>query len=234
MSSTIAEVHATLTAPGQPFEMEEVVIRGIATRTWKHAPASLRDVLVASRAQGDRVFLVYEDETLTFEEHFRAAAHLAHGPARPLRRAARRPGGHRHAELPGVVGGLLGGDRAPAPSWCPSTPGGPAPSWSTAWPTPVRWLPSSTPSAAERLVDHLGALPELRAVIVARLDEGRGAPLPDGALRFDEVLGEVPVDAELPDVGRRPRRTTPRSSTRRAPPGGRRARSAPTATSART
>ena len=77
MSPTIAEVHATLTAPGQPFEMDEVVIRGVPTRTWKHAPPSLRDVLLASRAQGDAVFLVYEDETLTFEEHFRAAAHLA-------------------------------------------------------------------------------------------------------------------------------------------------------------
>ena len=77
MSPTIAEVHATLTAPGQLFEMEEVVIRGIPTRTWKNAPADLRDVLMASRAHGDRVFLVYEDETLTFEEHFRVAAHLA-------------------------------------------------------------------------------------------------------------------------------------------------------------
>ena len=31
----------------------------------------------ASRAHGDAAFLVYEDERTTFEEHFRAAAHLA-------------------------------------------------------------------------------------------------------------------------------------------------------------
>ena len=55
MPPTIAEVHAALTAPGQMFEMEEVVIRGVPTRTWKLAPPSLRAVL-------ERPLLV--DETL--------------------------------------------------------------------------------------------------------------------------------------------------------------------------
>ena len=55
---SIAEVTAALTAPGQMFEMQEVVIRGLPTRTWKTAPRSLREVLEASRAFGDRDFLV--------------------------------------------------------------------------------------------------------------------------------------------------------------------------------
>ena len=59
---SLDEVQATLTAPGAPFEMDEVVIRGVATRVWKHAPPNLPAVLDASRAHGDRVFLVYEDE----------------------------------------------------------------------------------------------------------------------------------------------------------------------------
>src|SRR5437764_12794139 len=75
---SIAEVHATLTAPGQMFEMEEISIRGIPTRTWKNAPRSLRAVLEQSRAHGDRVFLVYEDERTTFEEHYRQAAAVGH------------------------------------------------------------------------------------------------------------------------------------------------------------
>src|SRR5512144_730682 len=75
---SIAEVHAALTAPGQPFEMEERVIRGIPTRVWKNAPPSLRVVLEASRAWGARDFMVYEDERWSYERHFRAAAHLAH------------------------------------------------------------------------------------------------------------------------------------------------------------
>ena len=71
------EVVATLTAPGAPFEMEEVVIRGVPTRTWKTAPASLRAVFELSALHGDKDFLVYEDERVTFAENFRAVAALA-------------------------------------------------------------------------------------------------------------------------------------------------------------
>ena len=75
---TRAEVTATLTAPGQPFEMEDLTIRGIPTRTWKTAPATLRTVLELSALHGDQDFLVYEDERITFAEHFRTVAALAH------------------------------------------------------------------------------------------------------------------------------------------------------------
>jgi long-chain acyl-CoA synthetase len=74
---TIGEADAQLTAPGQMFEMQERVIRGIATRTWKNAPSSLRAVLELSLAHGDATFLVYEDERTTFAEHYRIACTLA-------------------------------------------------------------------------------------------------------------------------------------------------------------
>ncbi|HYD09342.1 MAG TPA: hypothetical protein VEA78_04510, partial [Acidimicrobiales bacterium] len=77
MVASIAEAHAQLTAPGQMFEMETVEIDGYPIRTWKNAPPNLRTVLEQSAARGDLGFLVYEDETMTFGEHFRAAAHLA-------------------------------------------------------------------------------------------------------------------------------------------------------------
>jgi steroid-24-oyl-CoA synthetase len=76
-SVTIAEANATLTAAGQMFEMEELEIRGVATRTWKHAPPSLRTVLDLSLGHGDATFLVYEDERTTFAEHYRIACTLA-------------------------------------------------------------------------------------------------------------------------------------------------------------
>ena len=75
---SIAQAHALLTAPGQPLEMEELEIRGVKTRVWKNAPASLRDVALAGRAHGEKVFLVYEDERATFEAFFRAVSVLAH------------------------------------------------------------------------------------------------------------------------------------------------------------
>lgn len=75
---SVEEVRAALTAPGQLFEMDEVEIRGTATRVWKHAPPSLRAIVELSRFHGDKPFLVYEDERLTFEEHFRHTAAFAH------------------------------------------------------------------------------------------------------------------------------------------------------------
>ncbi len=74
---TIAQAHAVLTAAGSPLEMETVVIRGRPTRTWKNAPPSLRAVFEAGRAHGDKVFLVLEDERVTFEQFARATLRLA-------------------------------------------------------------------------------------------------------------------------------------------------------------
>jgi long-chain acyl-CoA synthetase len=74
---SLAQATADLTAPGQTFEIEELTIRGIPTRTWKTAPATLRTVLELSSLHGDQDFLVYEDERVTFAEHFRIASGLA-------------------------------------------------------------------------------------------------------------------------------------------------------------
>ncbi|MBO3747743.1 acyl--CoA ligase [Streptosporangiaceae bacterium NEAU-GS5] len=75
MALTHDEVQAQLTAPGQLFEMADV---GGGVRIWKHAPTTYRGMLEISRFHGDKVFIVYEDEQITFEEHFRRAATLAH------------------------------------------------------------------------------------------------------------------------------------------------------------
>ncbi len=75
---TLAEATATLTAEGQLFEMEELEIRGVPTRTWKNAPATLRAVLELSALHGEKDFLVYEDERITFAEHFAMVTSLAY------------------------------------------------------------------------------------------------------------------------------------------------------------
>jgi long-chain acyl-CoA synthetase len=77
-SMTIDEANAQLTTAGQLFEMEEIDIRGVPTRVWKHAPPSLRAVIDMSLAHGDATFVVYEDERTTFAEHYRIACTLSH------------------------------------------------------------------------------------------------------------------------------------------------------------
>ena len=75
---TLAEAHSRLIAPGQRFEIEEKPIRGIMTRTWKHAPPTLRDIFLNGRTFKDREFLVYETDRATFESFARATIALAH------------------------------------------------------------------------------------------------------------------------------------------------------------
>lgn len=74
---SLAEVEAALTAPGQPFEMDSVVINGVATRVWKNAPPSLAWLVQASRAHGERPFTIYEDERVSYDANFLAVATLA-------------------------------------------------------------------------------------------------------------------------------------------------------------
>jgi len=57
---------AALTAPGEPYELEEVELYGRACRAFRHAPPTLRHLFDQSRS--NLPFIVYEDERLSFEE----------------------------------------------------------------------------------------------------------------------------------------------------------------------
>lgn len=74
---SLAESHRLLTAPGAPYEMETAQVRGRPMRVYKHAQRDLRAIFEASRQWTDRVFIVYDNERLTFDAHFRAASALA-------------------------------------------------------------------------------------------------------------------------------------------------------------
>ena len=74
---TLDQAQAALTVPGGKFEMDTVDIGGIPTRIWKSAPPSLRALIQAARAHGDRLFTIYEDERVTYDATWRAVATLA-------------------------------------------------------------------------------------------------------------------------------------------------------------
>ena len=77
-SLSLAAATVRLTAPGQVFELEDQVVGDVAMTVWKNAPSTLRDVLEMTRRYGEREFLVYDDERVTFEAHYRRAATLTH------------------------------------------------------------------------------------------------------------------------------------------------------------
>lgn len=221
----IAEVRAAMTAPGQLFEMAETEIRGVRTRVWKNAPVTLRDILEISRAHGDKDYLVYGGDRLTFADHYARAAAFA-------RRLIDRYG-------------IAKGDRVAIamrnyPEWSVAFFGAaaagavvvPLNAWWSAGELEYGLADSGAKvliADAERAERLAGVLPKLGVpCLVARPD----GPPPDGAEAFEDALGDTgdPVAARCRRWRSTPR-TRPPSSTPPAPPAGPRAPSARTATS---
>ncbi|MHB2207381.1 class I adenylate-forming enzyme family protein [Methylobacterium sp. CM6257] len=73
----LRDAEARLTAPGAPFEIATIEMRGVPTRIWVKAPPTLRDLFLIARGHGDRTFVVYRDERVTFTGFARAATALA-------------------------------------------------------------------------------------------------------------------------------------------------------------
>jgi long-chain acyl-CoA synthetase len=57
-----------LIAPGAAFEIVETEVRGVPLRTFKNAPASIRDVWLSTAAFADRTYIVYEGERITYAQ----------------------------------------------------------------------------------------------------------------------------------------------------------------------
>jgi len=192
---SIQQADAILTAPGMPGEVAEVEIRGIKTKVWKNLPPSLRSLVEASRAYGERVFLVYEDERVSFEAFHRAVAALA-------------------AEL--AVQGVTKGDRVAVimrniPEWVAAFYAAaalgavvtPLNAWWTGPELEYGLTDSGTKVAImdaeryERLTEHLPNCPDLVRVYVSRERDEIAHPL---VTRLEEVIGAPDAWKDLPDA----------------------------------
>ncbi len=191
---TLEEAHARLTAPGSRFEMEEVVVHGIPTRCWKNAPPTTREVLAAGRLFGDRDFLVYEDERVSFEALFRAAAAIAEAlQSRGVEKGDRVAIVMRN--LPEWVAAFYGATAIGAIAT-------PLNAWWTGAELEYGLVDSGAKIAfvdaerMERLVEHLVNCPALEHVYVSRASDELPPPV---ATRLEDVLGAVDDWAKLPD-----------------------------------
>ncbi|MEV4397489.1 class I adenylate-forming enzyme family protein [Nonomuraea sp. NPDC049607] len=185
MSLSHAQVQAQLTGPGQLFETEEIGDAGV--RTWKHAPGHFRALLEISRFHGEQVFLAYEDEHITFEEHFRRVATLA----------------NRLVDEYGVTKG----DRVAIamrnyPEWVVSfsaaLAAGAIAVPLNAWWTEAELAYGVSDSGAKVLIADGERAVRLASTGVPMIVT-RGE-VPEGARPFGDVLGEVTADVRLPDV----------------------------------
>ncbi len=191
---SIAQAHALLTAPGTPGEMEEVTIRGIKTRTWKNLPPSLRSVVEMGRAHGEKIFLVYEDERISYEAFYRATSALA-----------------RQLQADGVVKG----DRVAIimrnlPEWVPAFYAAasigaivtPLNAWWTGAELEYGLTDSGTKVVLmdaerfERMSEHLPNCPDLKHIYVSRAREEIAHPM---VRTLESVIGAPPTWGTLPD-----------------------------------
>jgi len=191
---SIAAAHARLTAPGARFEVEEVVIRGIPTKTWKNCPPTLRHVFLNGRAYRDREFLVYEQDRATYESFARAVLAFADElAARGLRKGDRLAIIMRNLPewlVAFFAGALRGAIVTPLNAW---------------WTGPeleYGLRDSGTKIAVvdaeryERIREHMSNCPELQRVYVGReLDEVADPRV----VKLERVLGVVNDWSQLPD-----------------------------------
>lgn len=191
---TLAEATAELTAPGARYEMETVTIRGVPNRTWKHAPHSLAALARASRAYGDRLFLIHEDERVTFEASYRAVATLAVAlAARGIAKGDRVAIAMRNRpQWPVALMAIasLGAIAVPLNAWW--TGGELAFALAD---TGARLLIADAPRH-ERLRDRYAALPALEAVLVS----GWCEPLSGPAESLEALIGSPNDWASLAEV----------------------------------
>jgi long-chain acyl-CoA synthetase len=186
-----------LTAPGAPFAVTEIEIRGHPAKTFVAAPPTMRALWEMAAAHADKTYLVYEDERYTYAEVAAQVRSLAHALA--------------------TEHGVGSGDRVAIamrnyPEWVVGY-------WATvcvgaavvgmnAWWTPTEMeygLLDSTPKVLiaddERLERVLHVLDNIRAenpmhLISVRSDRA----LPDDASRWADVVRAADAPAALPDA----------------------------------
>jgi len=203
ISLSLLDATARLTAPGQMFETERVVVNGIEMSVWKHAPATLRQILDLSLNHADRDFLVYEDQRVTFNQHYRIASTLA-------RRLQER--GVRQGDRVAIAARNL-------PQWVMAFWGA-ATSGAVVVPINAWWTNDELiygfadsgskvifvdEERLERVRHHLRELEELEVVVVLSDAPPQRARVGDPiegleVVSFEEFLGDVDSNATPPEV----------------------------------
>jgi long-chain acyl-CoA synthetase len=191
---SVAEAHARLTAPGSPFEIEEIEIRGSRRRVWKYAPPTLREAFLAGRAHGQKTFLVYNDERASFESFARASLAIAV----ELRRLGVEKGDRvaiamrNVPEWPVAFFGavLIGAIATPLNAW------GTGPELEYGLTDSGAKVAIVDRERLERLFEHLPNCPTLSHVFVSRESEEVAHPL---VSKLEDLIGETNAWVHLPD-----------------------------------
>jgi long-chain acyl-CoA synthetase len=189
---SIAQAHALLAQPGSMFEVAPGTVNGVAMKVWANAPAHLGLVFLFSGMHGDKTFLVYEQERVSFAAFRKAAIALAH----KLGEAGVRKGDRVAIVMRNVPEWVI--------AWWGAVLAGAIATPLNAWWTGGELEYGLQDSGAkvvivdaerwERVRGHLDACPEVSRVLVARSTEEIADPR---AARMEDWIGGPNSWAEM-------------------------------------
>ncbi len=76
-SSELDRAWQELTAPGAAFEMETIDLAGVPTRIFRNVPRTVRDLWLNTQAFGDRDYVIFGNERVTYAEAHNQVAAIA-------------------------------------------------------------------------------------------------------------------------------------------------------------
>lgn len=77
IKAKLDEATAQLTGDTAPWALQDTTINGIDYRVYKHAPKTVKELLDAGRQHGEKTFIIYQDEQISFNEFFRRSDAIA-------------------------------------------------------------------------------------------------------------------------------------------------------------
>ena len=199
---SIAEANAKLAEPGTPLAVSEGVINGVTMKYYSEAPPTIRALVEASKAFGDRPLLVYEDESASYLAHYKAVSHFAHVlkdnfNVKPGDRVAIIMRNYPQWPVAFFAALSIGAIATPMNSWWT------ADELEYGLQNAGVKVAVIDPQIFERIREHLDRLPDLESVIIAReTEEERNNPR---VHNFEDFVGETNDwvklrDVPLPDV----------------------------------
>lgn len=190
---SLAEATAALTAPGSLFELDQIEIDGRPQTVWKNASKTLAESFLAGRAFGEKTFIVYGEERVTFDAFSRAALALAVD----LQARGVEPGDRVAVVMRNLpewpvaffAAGLIGAIATPLNAW------GTGPELALGLADSGSKVAIVDRERFDRLVPHLAALTDLEHLLVSRGDPAS----PDRRVaRLESLIGSSGEWATLP------------------------------------
>lgn len=195
---SIAQANGAIAVSDSPLKLADGVVGGVPMKIYPDAPPTIRAILQLGDMEfGARDFLVYEDERVTFSAFTRAVEHFA--------KVLVETYGIQKGDRIAII--MRNYPQWPVPFFAALSIGAiatPMNSWWTGDELEYGLKDSGAkiavmdPQILDRLRDHLGNLPDLQSIIIARGGESESDPK---ITAMDDLIGPASAWASLAQIG---------------------------------